>query len=224
MFKQLVTLLRGKSHDAAEALPARNALVILDQQLRDAGAAIRAARRALAMAIAEDQQEAARIAATGSRIAGLEDRTRAALAGGREDLALQAAETIAELEMDRDAAAQAQHTLRAETGRLRAMVHQAERRFAELQRGRRAVRLGNATSANPLSSMDSSALNDAEATLAALQTRQITQANAEAALRELSPAPGQMEDRLAQAGFGPATRPTAAAVLARLKPLAITQS
>jgi phage shock protein A len=224
MFKQLVTLLRGKSHDAAEALAARNALTILDQQLRDAGAAIHAARRALALAIAEDRQEAARIAAIGERIAGLEDHTRAALAGGREDLALQAAETIAELEMDRDAAAQAQLSLRAEIGRLRGMVHEAGRRFAELQRGRRAVRLGDAAGTTGLSGFDSNPLSEAEATLAALRTRQITQANAEAALRELSPAPGQMEDRLAQAGFGPATRPTSAAVLARLKPLAIAQS
>jgi hypothetical protein len=69
-----------------------------------------------------------------------------------------------------------------------------------------------------------SPLNDAETTLTDLRTRQITQANAEAALEEISPKPGHLEDKLAQAGFGPATRPTAATVLARLKPLAISNS
>ncbi len=87
------------------------------------------AQRALALAI-------------GARIVSLEDRARAAISGDREDLALQAAETIAELEMDRDAALQAQATLISEIARLQTMVHESERRFTDLQRGRRVVRLG----------------------------------------------------------------------------------
>ncbi len=73
--------------------------MILDQQIRDAGASIWSVRRALAIAIAEDRQESQRMEALTGRIAGLEDRVRAALAANREDLAMPAAATIAELEM-----------------------------------------------------------------------------------------------------------------------------
>jgi phage shock protein A len=60
MFKQILTLLRGTAHHAAHGLSARHALLVLDQQSRDTAAALAAAQRALALAIAEDTQEAKR--------------------------------------------------------------------------------------------------------------------------------------------------------------------
>jgi phage shock protein A len=222
MFKQLVTLFRGKAHDAAEAVAHRNALVILDQQIRDAGVAIRSAQRELAIAIAEDRQESERIDRLSGQIADLEVRARAALAGGREDLALMAAGTIAELEMDRDAATRASALYRAEIARSRQMVGDAERRFAELRRGRRLARVGEAVSRSRPGGMAASAMRDAEATLAALRTRRVTHSMADEALDEMTHTPAQIGLRLAQEGFGPAAGPTAASVLARLKPLALS--
>jgi len=103
-------------------------------------------------------------------------------------------------------------------------VQDAERRFAELQRGQRLARIGDASARSSLAGLDNNALHDAETTLAALRTRQAAQTMAQETLRELTAAPGQVEERLAQAGIGAPPRPTAASVLARLKPLAITQS
>ena len=224
MFKQIATLLRGQAHAAGTAATQRHALVILDQQIRDAGGAIRAAQHALAFAMAEDRQEAQRLDAIAVRIGGLEAQARAALSGGREELALLAADTIAGLELDRDAAVQAQRLIAGEIARLRQAVQDATRRFAELQRGRRLTRVGDAANRARLGRFDGNALRDAEATLADLRTRQIAQASAQEALEALSHTPGQVEERLAAAGFGPSPRPTAVSVLARLKPLAITQS
>jgi phage shock protein A len=212
MFKQLLTLLRGKSFEAGQAVVQRNAMAVLDQQLRDSAAAINAAQHALARAMTEEQQETQRLAALAARITGLEDRARAALAGDREDLALLAAEAIAGLEMDRDAAAQGSAVMRAHIARKRGNLSEAERRFAELRRGRRLAALGDVVARAHL---NPGALDDAEQTLRDLRTRQ-------EAAEMLNPAP--LEDQLAQAGFGPATRPNAASVLARLKPLAIAQA
>jgi phage shock protein A len=114
VFKELMTLLRGQANAATDKLAQSNALVILDQQIRDAGASILSAGHALAIAIAEDRQEAEKTQALTGRIGALEDRARAALAGNREHLATLAASTIAELEMDRDAATQARALLGAE--------------------------------------------------------------------------------------------------------------
>jgi phage shock protein A len=223
VFKQFVTLFRGKAHDAAEAVAHRHALVILDQQIRDAGIVIRSAQRELAIAIAEDRQESERIDSLGGQIADLEVRARAALAGGREDLALLAAGTIAELEKDRDAATRAKARFRAEIARSRQTVGDAERRFAELRRGRRLAWVGEALSRARLGGMAASAMRDAEATLAALRSRQVTHAAADEALDEMTRTPAQIGLRLAQEGFGPEAGPTAASVLARLKPLALAQ-
>jgi phage shock protein A len=224
VFKLMLTLLRGTANAAATSVAQNNALVILDQQIRDAGAAIGSARRALAIAMAEDRRETQRAEALSGQIAGLEDRVRAALAGNREDLATLAAGAIAEMEMNRDAAARASALFGAEIARLRRTVDDAERRFAELHRGRRLACVGEAVSRSRLGGITPAILNDAEATLTDLRTRQQTLADAEEAMDEISPAPACIAHRLSQAGFGPPTHPTAASVLARLRPPAIAQS
>ena len=62
MFKTFVTFFRGSAAAAGEEFADRNALVILDQQIRDAANSLERAKRALALAIAQDGQEASRIA------------------------------------------------------------------------------------------------------------------------------------------------------------------
>ena len=52
MFKTVLTLFRGTVAVAEEELQDRTALVILDQQMRDAAAAVERSKRALALAIA----------------------------------------------------------------------------------------------------------------------------------------------------------------------------
>jgi len=222
MFKQMATLFRGKANQAAAEMAERNAMVILDQQIRDAGAAIRQAQRALALAIAEDRQESARLQALATRIAGLEDRARAALAGGRDDLALLAAETIAELETDQASAAQAQTLYAGEIARMRALLRDAERRFADLHRGRRLAAVGDAVRRTRQFG-GALGINEAQASLDALRDRQALEAAADQAFEEVVAPPRTIELRLGEAGFGPPARPTAQAILARLKPLAITQ-
>src|SRR5258708_20299480 len=98
MFKTIVTLMRGAAAAAEEQVADRSALLILDQQIRDAAAAIERSKRALALAIAQDEAEGKRLDITLKRIADLEERARAALAGGREDLAGEAAEAIPRME------------------------------------------------------------------------------------------------------------------------------
>src|SRR5215468_2211639 len=101
MLKTIMTLVRGAAFRAEEEFADRSALLILDQQIRDAAAGIERSKRALAVAIAQDEAEGRRLEATLSRIADLEERATGALAGGCEDLAAEAAEAIALMEADR---------------------------------------------------------------------------------------------------------------------------
>src|SRR6476661_7045842 len=134
MFKTVLTLFRGSVAVAEEELEGRTALVILDQQMRDAAAAVDRSKRTLALAIAQDQQEGRRLETTNACIADLELRATAALDGGREDLAREAAQQIAGLEADRDAAMTARTLFAEEITRLKRQVSSAEARITDLDR------------------------------------------------------------------------------------------
>ena len=83
MIKSFWTLVRGTVYAAEQEAVDRSALLVLDQHIRDAAAGIERAKRALAVAIAQDEAEGKRLDSTLSRIADLEDRVAAALAAGR---------------------------------------------------------------------------------------------------------------------------------------------
>ena len=79
MFKSIVTIFRGRAAEAGEALIDANAMTILDQQIRDCATAIETTRRTLALAIAQERQEEARLEKLSSRRDALEARAGAAL-------------------------------------------------------------------------------------------------------------------------------------------------
>ncbi|MGY4229371.1 phage shock protein A [Bradyrhizobium sp. USDA 4503] len=224
MFKTVFTLFRGTVAVAEEELQDRTALVILDQQMRDAAAAVDRSKRTLALAIAGDQQEGRRLDATNARIADLEVRASAALDGGREDLAREAAQAIANLEAERDAAMTARALFASEITRLKRHVGTAEARIAELDRGRRLARASEAVRSLRRSGIEAvrpyeSTLPEAEATLKRLRERQMEIQAADEALVEIDAAsgPSATAEKLAEQGFGPRMKSTADDVLARLK-------
>src|SRR3954470_24416103 len=137
MLKTIVTLMRGAASRAEEEVTDRSALLILDQQIRDASAGIERAKRALAVAIAQDEAEGKRLETTLSRVADFEERAVAALTAGSDELAAEAAEAIAVMEADRDALREARATFGREIGSLKATVRRSGQRLAELERGRR---------------------------------------------------------------------------------------
>lgn len=224
MLKMLLTLARGGAASAAEKAADANALVILDQQLRDATASLERARRSLALAIAQDRQEGQRLDAVNAQIADLEQRVVAALEGDEGDLARRGAEAIASLEADRDAALTARRLFAGEIERLRAHVSQAEGRIAAVDRGRRIARAAESVRDLRRGRIDparpyEATLSEAETTLNRLRQRQMEAVAAEEALDEIdaSVAPARAAEHLAAAGFGPKLKTTADDVLARLK-------
>ncbi len=64
MLKTVWTLMRGAAAAAEEEVVDRSALLILDQQIRDAATATERAKRALALAIAQDEAEGKHLEAT----------------------------------------------------------------------------------------------------------------------------------------------------------------
>jgi phage shock protein A len=224
MFKTVVTLLRGRAYEAEERLADGHALSILDQQMRDAALAIDRARKALAVAIAQDKAEERKVAGAAAQIAELEGRAVEALKAGREDLAQKAAESIAALEGDVEAATRARTIFSAEIEKLERHVRNQSSRLAELERGRRIARAAQAVRVARRGRLEEApchqaTLSEAEATLARLREKQTEACVAEAALDalEAEPKAENLNESLAAAGFGPPVRPRPADVLARLK-------
>jgi len=221
MFKQIVALVRGQSFEATEAFVDRNALTILRQQMRDSGEAVSAARRAVAIAIAQNEQETTHLKKLGERVSDLETRAIAAIDKGETDLARQAAEAIALLETQQTSSEAAQKNFATEIQRLKRIVINSEARLLELQRGERIAaatertqRLRSVTSVTGASS-----LRDAEETLARLLARQHRMDAADAALAEMldSNDPSAISRKLAEAGCGMPIENSGDAVLERLK-------
>ncbi|HEY8138356.1 MAG TPA: PspA/IM30 family protein [Methylocystis sp.] len=224
MFKTVVTLMRGRAFEAEQRIKNQNALALLDQQMRDAAATVERARKALALAMAQERQEAQRLGQIRAQIVDLELRAVAALQGGREDLAEQAAQRLAMLEADADASARARQLFATEIGKLDARMRKQAARLAELERGRRIARVAHATRATRRGGFEpahccENTIADAEATLARLREQQGETEAAQTALDALSLAQGaeNVAETLASEGFGPAKEPRAADILGRLK-------
>lgn len=221
MFKQIITLFRGAAVDAGEEFTDRHAIALLRQQIRDCANGVAASRKAVAVAIAQNEREAIQHKKLEDNIADLEARTLKAMGQGEEKLALEAAETISLLEAERDVSAQAQAQFNAEITRLKNTVRNAELKLKELQRGQRLAVVTDKTQrmreVHPSSGL--SDLKEAEETLLRLRVRQKqidTTANAMAEMAETGD-PASITEKLAEAGCGDPLKSSAQDVLDRLK-------
>lgn len=216
-----MTLLRGQRFEAAQALTDRHALPLLRQQIRESAQAVTASRRAVAVAMAQNEREKEQHGRLVAQLTELEERTLAALDKGQEDLAREAADTIAHLEAERDASAAAQTRFETEIARLRTCLRDAEARLRQLERGQRLATATDKTQRlqNVLPEGGLASLRDAEATLARLQLRQTEMDATARAMTELE-ATGSAEllrEKLAAEGCGAPIKTNADEVLDRLK-------
>jgi phage shock protein A len=220
MFKQILTLIRGQVFDAEQEFVDRNALPLLAQQIRDVEEATQATRRAVAVAIAQNQQEEAQHRLLKAKISDLESRTIAALEQGKDALAREAAEAIALLEAECQTSEAAQAQFAAEISKLQSIIRNSEARIRELKRGERLARATDSTQRlNNSLPGGLSTIKEAEATLERLRGRQRQIDLTAAVLMEMDQAtdPSAIIGKLADAGCGTPLRTTGDDVLARLR-------
>lgn len=140
MLHTLRTLFRSASAVAEDNLKDANALALIDQHIRDTEASLRAAKTTLASLIQRHRSEVKMVEGLDGKIADLTTRATEALEAGREDLAGEAAESIAQMENERRLRQDTVGRLDQKMIRLRSSVEAGQRRVVELRQGAIAAR------------------------------------------------------------------------------------
>ena len=215
-FARLLDLVNEMQRETASPMAS------LDRSLAAAQRAHTAARRTLAIALAEEARESERRAGLKTKVSDLEQRAVQALRAGRDDLALQASETIAAMTMDITASERASARFAAEVGLARREVDAQRRRLSDLDRGRRLARIGSAVSGATSTSQDSlDSFAEAEAALAKVVA---DNHDARVLRDEMTPPAERLIERMSDAGFGESVQIRAADVLVRLRSAAGLQA
>lgn len=223
MWKKLVTALRGGASEVGEAIIDANAIRILEQEQRDADAALVKARNGLIEIKAKHKLALQRIAGLEGDVASWEGKAIAALNADQEGLATECAGRVAEVEaqlvQEREMASQ----FGRQVDLLQAQIIEAESRLkgirqqTEMAKARETVqqaRIATASATGGANGKVETAVNS----LARIKQRQDEQDAKLDAARELAEVSSgdDLERRLQEAGIGAKTG-GASDVLARLK-------
>lgn len=135
MFETMKTLFIGANARAEERLRDTYAIELIDQKIREAQANLKAAKLGLASLIQRSRNETRQIDTLNERINDLMGRAQSALDNGREDLARQAAQAVADMENERSRREETRSRLEARELQLRQSVETSNRRIIDLRQG-----------------------------------------------------------------------------------------
>ncbi|KQI72185.1 phage-shock protein [Loktanella sp. 5RATIMAR09] len=222
MFKTLATLINGQNARAEDRVRDAFAIELIDQKIRESEASLRAAKATLASLIQRQRSEEKQYAGLKNRISDLTKRAKEALDNDREDLATEAARAIANMENELAVRSETLDRLDQKVVRLRTSIESGHRRIIDLKQGAiqaRAVRREqNIQMQMTKTGVQHGSVEEAEELIARVLGRDDPFERSEILAdinRDLEG--GNLTDRMADAGFGSATRTTADDVLARLK-------
>ncbi len=133
MFNTINTLFRGANARAEEKFRDHFAIDLIDQKIREAQVGLQAAKSTLASLILRERNEHRQIEALQSRISKLTESTVAALADGRQELAAEAAQGIAQMENERTVRRDTAERIESKIIRLRGSVEATNRRIIDLK-------------------------------------------------------------------------------------------
>lgn len=134
ILKDIFTALRGGANEVGEAIVDANAVRILEQEIRDAEAAIANAKRSLTRMKATEIQLKRDVGILNVDIADYERKAMDALNANEQTLAHDVAEKIAELETDRSDKSKEQAALETEINKINAIIKAREKRIQKNKR------------------------------------------------------------------------------------------
>ena len=222
MLNVLKTLFLGASARAEEQLTDHFAIDLIEQKIRESEGALSLAKSTLAALIIRQRNEQQTLNRLDSQIADLEQRASQALAAGREDLAVDAATAIADLENERTVRRETLAQLSDRVARTQSAFEKANRRIIDLRQGMISARAADAERRAQKSLNRSigrtASIREAEELIARVVNGPDPFAESQV-LDEIDAGLNgtDIRDRLGDAGFGAKSKVRADDVLARLK-------
>jgi len=222
MFKTLVTMMNGQSARAEDRVRDAFAIELIDQKIRESDAGLRAGKATLASLIQRQRAEEQQHSALKGRVVDLTGRATEALEKGREDMATEAARAIATMENELTVRHETLEQLDQKIVRLSSSIEAGHRRIIDLKQGaiqaRAVKREQDIQMKMTRSGMSSNSTQEAEDLIARVLWRDDPFEKAEILADINQDLQGDsITNRMADAGFGVATRTTADDVLARLR-------
>ncbi len=222
MWKNLVALVRGTAHETGQSIVDAKALTILDQQIRDAGAAQAKARDDLATLTAKRRMIEKELEALTSQRSKYEASARAAMQRGDMDLAREVAQRLATIESEQATKTPQITDMRAAEDRIRGIIKTGDgkidalRRDVDVVRANESVQKAQAAVATSYGGTVSS-LGSAADSLARIKERQAVREEKFRASAELEDmrTGADLDAKLAAAGLLPGAS-SADDILARL--------
>lgn len=223
MISTLRTLMTGANARAEETVRDRYSIELIEQKIRESEASLKAAKFSLASLIQRERSETRQIETLKKQVSDLSIRTVEALEGGRDDLAAEAAQAIADMENEISIRQDTVSRLDTRVLRLRQSVETANRRIIDLRQGAvaaRAVRKEQAIQSRLNRDLAGDSPMDEAADLIAHVLKKDDPFEQSEILREIDSGltHESVADRMAAQGFGASNKATASDVLARLTP------
>ena len=221
MFKIFNNLAKIVQFKANSALEDANAVDLIDLKIRESEQNLSAAKNTLASLIVRQRAEEKSHGRIVAQIKDLEGRAIAALDAGKTSLAQDAAEAIAELENEARLRADTLKMLEERIGKIQLSIEKAHRRLVSLRQGALAAKAAvverKAQKRIDRSLNSTSTFKEAEDLIARV-TSQSDPFEEAGVLDEIDAGltKDKIADRMAEQGFGPATKSRADDVLARL--------
>lgn len=222
MFKTLATLINGQHARTEDRVRDAFAIELIDQKIHESENSLRAAKATLASLIQRQRSENKQHESLKVRVNDLTKRAKEALDNDREDMAAEAARAIANMENELTVRSETLERLDQKVMRLRSSIESGHRRIIDLKQGAiqaRAVRREqNIQVQMTKNGVQNGSVEEAEELISRVLGRDDPFERGEILADINRDLDGDgLTDRMADVGFGDATRATADDVLARLK-------
>jgi phage shock protein A len=222
MFGTLRTLVIGANARAEDHVRDTFAIELIDQKIRESEVALRAAKGTLASMIQRQRSEQRQFNGLQNRITDLTARAQAALDSDNETMAMEAANAVATMENELAIHSETLGRIEAKVMRLRISVEAGHRRIIDLKQGALQAKSVNAEAKMQSKLRTTMGASNCAEEAQDMIARVLQRDDPFEQAQILDDINGELDasnltDRMADAGYGDATKVTASAVLKRLK-------
>ncbi len=134
ILNKIFTAIRGGAREVGESIVDANSVRIFEQEIKDAENQLEKAKRDLTDVMAKEMQAARKVESLTKDVQKHEGYAAAALEKGDENLALEIAQKIADIQSELEIQQKAQSSFAAHTERLKAMIKKTTKALTDMQR------------------------------------------------------------------------------------------